>query len=311
MPQQKVYISATPADLERARSGRNVAELVVRPTGLVDPAIEVKPLTNQVDDLIGEIRKRADRSERVLVTTLTKVMAEELTAYLADAGIRVRYLHSEITTLERTEIIRELRLGKFDALVGINLLREGLDIPECSLVAVLDADKEGFLRSTTSLIQTCGRAARNVNGTVILYADQQTASIKAALDECDRRRRLQLEFNRVHGVTPTSIVKGVPASMRAVVDGESAGADSLDPPRYAGTLVELPIEIARLRERIAEAIAQERYEDAIPLRDRVYELEMLLDTDPPSRGPDPGGRPGRPRPAPTGRRSRSRSRRGA
>jgi excinuclease ABC subunit B len=297
LPHQKVYISATPAEPERERSAGHVTELVVRPTGLVDPAIEVRPVGNQVDDLIGQANRRAAVDERVMVTTLTKLMAEDLTAYLNDAGLRVRYMHSEITTLERTEIIRDFRLGKFDVLVGINLLREGLDIPECSLVAVLDADKEGFLRSTTSLIQTCGRAARNVNGRVILYADIVTESIAAALAECDRRRAIQTEYNRVHGITPRSVVRAVPESMLATASakeapgagggGRRAGRDrepdlDLGPGpgldhAYAGSPVELPIVIARLRDRIGQAIAEERYEDAIPLRDRVYDLERELE----------------------------------
>jgi excinuclease ABC subunit B len=278
LPQQKVYISATPSGLERARSGDHVAELIVRPTGLVDPEIIIRPLGNQVDDVIQEITKRAEQNERVLVTTLTKVMAEELTAYLADAGIRVRYLHSEITTFERMDIIRDLRLGKFDALVGINLLREGLDIPECSLVAVLDADKEGFLRSTTSLIQTCGRAARNANGQVILYADQHTDSIKEAVAECDRRRVIQQEYNVTHNIQPVTIVKAVPERLHDLA-GPAPGEEPEGVPdelTYSGTLVELPFFIAQLREKISTAIAEERYEDAIPLRDKVYELEKQL-----------------------------------
>jgi excinuclease ABC subunit B len=293
-----VYISATPADLERRQSGAHVAELIVRPTGLIDPAIEIRPIVNQVDDLIGEINKRAHTAERVMVTTLTKRMAEDLTAYLQDAGIRVRYMHSEITTLERMEIVREFRLGSFDCLVGINLLREGLDIPECSLVTVLDADKEGFLRSTTSLIQTCGRAARNANGRVILYADVVTESISAALSECDRRRHIQQEFNTQHGITPTTIVRAVPASMAAILGTEAQKeADRGDLLTYGGSPVELPFAIARLREQIGKAIAEERYEDAIPLRDRIYQLEKELEAierdGPPPRaataGPGAGG----------------------
>ena len=210
---QVVYVSATPGDYERERSGQ-IVEQVIRPTGLLDPKIEVRPVEGQIDDLIGEINARTARSERVLVTTLTKKMAEDLTAYLTNAGIKVRYMHHDIDTIERMEIIRDLRLGTFDVLVGINLLREGLDLPEVSLVAILDADKEGFLRSETSLIQTIGRAARNADGLVVMYADSITPSMRRAIDETERRRAKQDSFNREHGIVPKTVIK----SVRDVID---------------------------------------------------------------------------------------------
>ncbi|MGH7769767.1 MAG: excinuclease ABC subunit UvrB, partial [Candidatus Binatia bacterium] len=209
MTRQAIYVSATPADYEIEKSGRVMVEQVIRPTGLIDPEVTVRPARNQVDDLLDEIRKRTEKKERVLVTTLTKRLAEDLTDYYQDLNVKVRYLHSDIETLERVEIIRELRRGTFDVLVGINLLREGLDIPEVSLVAILDADKEGFLRSGRSLIQTIGRAARNVNGSVILYADAVTDSMKKAIDETNRRRRLQTDYNEKHGITPQSVVRSL------------------------------------------------------------------------------------------------------
>jgi len=211
---QTIYVSATPGPYERQHSGA-VVEQVVRPTGLVDPKIEVRAASTQVDDVLSEIRLRVAREERVLITTLTKRMAEDLTDYLLEHGVRVRYLHSDIETVERTEIIRDLRLGTFDVLVGINLLREGLDLPEVSLVAILDADKEGFLRSEGSLIQTVGRAARNLNGMAIMYADKVTGSMERAIAETDRRRKKQLAYNREHGIEPRSVIKEV----REVMDG--------------------------------------------------------------------------------------------
>ena len=208
MTPQIVLVSATPGEFERTRSGR-VVEQIVRPTGIVDPQVDVRATRNQIDDLMREVRIRVDRDERVLVTTLTKKMAEDLSGYLLELGFRARYLHSEIDTLERIQIIRALRLGEYDVLVGVNLLREGLDLPEVSLVAILDADKEGFLRGETSLIQTIGRAARNVDGTVIMYADRETAAMRAALEETDRRRAIQVAYNEEHGITAATIVKGV------------------------------------------------------------------------------------------------------
>ena len=206
---QCVFVSATPADYEKEHSKENVVEQIIRPTGLLDPQIEVKPIENQIDDLIEQIKIRAERNERVLVTTLTKKMAEDLTSYLKEIDIKVRYMHSDIKALERMKIIRDLRFGEFDVLVGINLLREGLDIPEVSLVAILDADKEGFLRSERSLIQTIGRAARNTEGKVIMYADELTESMEKAISETNRRRKLQQGYNEKHGITPTTINKSV------------------------------------------------------------------------------------------------------
>ena len=217
---QIVYVSATPGDYEMEVQ-TNLAQQIIRPTGLLDPKVEVRPVTGQMDDLLGEIRKRIEKKERVLVTTLTKKMAEDLTDFLSEEGVKVRYLHSDIDTVERVEIIRDLRAGKFDVLVGINLLREGLDIPEVSLVAILDADKEGFLRSTRSLIQTIGRAARNLHGRAILYGDKMTDSMKAALNETNRRRQKQEDFNREHGIVP----QGVKKAVREIIDGVYRGPD--------------------------------------------------------------------------------------
>lgn len=273
---QVVYVSATPADYELARAAENVVELIVRPTGLVDPPMEVRPALHQVDDLLDEIRKRRERGERVLVTTLTKRMAEDLADYYTELGIRVRYLHSDITTLERMEIIRDLRLGRFDVLIGINLLREGLDLPEVSLVAVLDADKEGFLRSSRSLIQTAGRAARNANGRVILYADAVTPSMRQAIAETDRRRRIQTAFNAAHGITPESIRKAVPE----VFDFETPSAtrpqpasDELPGP---ATLEEVEREIRRLERRMQRAARDLEFELAAELRDRIRSLKERI-----------------------------------
>ncbi len=228
MVNQAIYVSATPAAYEMDKSHGAVVEQVIRPTGLMDPAVIVRPARSQVDDLLEEIRKRIERKERVLVTTLTKRMAEDLTEYYQDLNVKVRYLHSDIETIERVEIIRQLRMGQFDVLVGINLLREGLDLPEVSLVGILDADKEGFLRSDRSLIQTIGRAARNVYGTVILYADSMTASMNRAIEETERRRTLQAAFNKEHGITPQSIVKALGSPLIKIYD-----ADYVDVPLAA------------------------------------------------------------------------------
>ena len=274
---QIVFVSATPGSYEESRAGE-VVEQVVRPTGLVDPGVEVRPASTQVDDLLSEIHRRAAAGDRVLVTTLTKRMAEDLTDYLAEHGVRVRYLHSDIDTVERVEIIRDLRLGKFDVLVGINLLREGLDMPEVSLVAVLDADKEGFLRSDRSLIQTIGRAARNINGTAILYADSVTGSMRRAIDETSRRRRKQIEFNEVHGITP----KGIRKAVADIMEGARPGAPG-SPRRLAG-VAESPGEYASMTPAVLAArlrkLEQQMYrhagnlefEEAAVVRDRIREL---------------------------------------
>ncbi len=273
---QVIYVSATPGPYELRRA-QKVVELIVRPTGLVDPEVEIRPTAGQIDDLLSEIKKRVQKNQRVLITTLTKRMAEDLCDYLREAGIRVRYLHSEIDTLERMQIIRDLRLGAFDVLVGINLLREGLDLPEVSLVAILDADKEGFLRSETSLIQTIGRAARNVEGKVIMYADQVTGSMRRAVEETNRRRRLQQEFNRRHGITPETVrkaVREVIEATRAVrrPEGYWLEHDVADIPRR-----QLPAMIKKLRREMKEAARRLEFERAASLRDLILELEARMD----------------------------------
>ena len=247
-----------------------VVEQVIRPTGLLDPKVEVRPVTGQIDDLMDEIRARAARDERVLVTTLTKKMAEDLTEYLKNAGIRVRYMHSDVQTIERMEIIRSLRLGEFDVLVGINLLREGLDLPEVSLVAILDADKEGFLRSETSLIQTIGRAARNADGLVIMYADEITPSMRAAIDETERRRSIQDAYNQEHGIVPKTIIKGV----REILEiSKTAEEDTLRAHKKRKlTEQERAAEIAKLEKEMREASKMLEFEYAAVLRDRIIEL---------------------------------------
>jgi excinuclease ABC subunit B len=274
---QAVFVSATPGEYELERSSGVVVEQIIRPTGLTDPRVEVRPAGGQVDDLLGEIRKRAEAKERVLVTTLTKRMAEELTEYYADHGVRVRYLHSDIQTIERTEIIRELREGAFDVLVGINLLREGLDIPEVSLVAILDADKEGFLRSTRSLIQTIGRAARNVNGTVILYADRETDSIGQTLVETERRRELQERYNQEHGITPQSVVKRISSLRESIWEADYVTVEKRRERRgEAIPIHELPTLIEGLRREMSEASRELEFERAAELRDRIRSLESEL-----------------------------------
>ncbi|HUS65027.1 MAG TPA: excinuclease ABC subunit UvrB [Kofleriaceae bacterium] len=274
---QLAFVSATPAEYEMERSRGVIVEQILRPTGLLDPVVEVRPVADQVDDLLAEIRARVARKERVLVTTLTKRMAEDLTEYYADLDVKVRYLHSDIDTLERIQLIRDLRKGDFDVMVGINLLREGLDIPEVSLVGVLDADKEGFLRSTRSLIQTIGRAARNVEGKVLLYADRITESIRQAMDETERRRKTQAEHNAAHGITPRSVV-------RAIMDLQpGASPDFLDARSLADKVKALEIEdkadliatIRKLRTEMREAAADMEFERAAQLRDRAKELEEL------------------------------------
>ena len=267
---QVIYVSATPSEYERSRSGQIVKQ-VIRPTGLLDPEISVRPVTGQIDDLISEINTRTARNERVLVTTLTKKMAEDLTAYLRGAGIRVRYLHHDITTTERMEIIRDLRLGEFDVIVGINLLREGLDLPEVSLVAILDADKEGFLRSATSLIQTIGRAARNASGLVIMYADKVTPSMSTAIDETDNRRETQRAFNEAHGIVPKTIIKDV-RGLLEISKRDDSLTDGTDKDGIKLTGRELEEEIRKLEKQMAAAAKLLEFEYAAALRDRIIEL---------------------------------------
>ncbi len=264
---QVIYVSATPGEYEQTRSGQTV-EQVIRPTGLLDPKVEVRPIDGQIDDLIGEINARAARDERVLVTTLTKKMAEDLTVYLQKAGIRVRYMHADIGAMERMEIIRDLRMAKFDVLVGINLLREGLDLPEVSLVAILDADKEGFLRSETSLIQTIGRAARNADGLVILYADHITASMRTAMDETQRRREIQNAYNEANGIVPKTVVK----SVRDLIEISSPTAERKGRTGVKMTKAEKEREIARLEKQMKEAARMMEYEYAAVLRDQIIQL---------------------------------------
>ena len=268
---QVVYVSATPGEYERTRSGQTV-EQVIRPTGLLDPRIEVRPVEGQIDDLIGEINQRTQRSERVLVTTLTKRMAEDLTAYLQNAGIKVRYMHHDIDTIERMEIIRDLRLGTFDVLVGINLLREGLDLPEVSLVAILDADKEGFLRSETSLIQTIGRAARNADGMVVMYADTITPSMRRAIDETERRREKQDAFNKAHGIVPRTVIKSVRELLEISATSEDVASNQRQGRVKAMTRQEKAAEIARLEKAMKEAAKMLEFELAATLRDQIIEL---------------------------------------
>ncbi|MFP6626855.1 MAG: excinuclease ABC subunit UvrB [Deltaproteobacteria bacterium] len=270
-----VYVSATPGDYEMEKTGGAVVEQLVRPTGLVDPAVEVRAATTQVDDLLEEIRICVERGERVLVTTLTKKMAEDLTDYYQDVDVRVRYLHSDIKTLERVEIIRDLRKGVFDVLVGINLLREGLDLPEVSLVAILDADKEGFLRSTRSLIQTMGRAARHLNGRAILYADRITGSMRAAMEETGRRRVFQEHYNQEHGIEPRSVIKNVddPMVLMAAADYAAVPAIAEEGPAYSSHS-QLKREVERLRKRMREAAERLEFEKAADLRDKAIKLEQ-------------------------------------
>ena len=277
---QLVFVSATPGEYERTRSQR-IVEQIVRPTGIVDPEVHVRETKNQIDDLMNEIRKRVDVDERVLVTTLTKKMSEDLSQYLAEMGFKVRYLHSEIDTLERIQIIRDLRLGEYDVLVGVNLLREGLDLPEVSLVAILDADKEGFLRGETSLIQTIGRAARNVKGTVLMYADKETAAMRAAIEETDRRRAIQLAYNEEHGITAATIVKGI-SDIAEFLQSESkvpkgrrranaTRAKAKEMPQH-----ELERMVVELEEEMIEAAEDLSFEYAAQLRDEIRELRREL-----------------------------------
>lgn len=263
---QVIFVSATPADYEKEHSKDNVVEQIIRPTGLLDPKIEVKPVTNQIDDLISQIHLTVEKGERVLVTTLTKKMAEDLTSYLTSINIKVRYMHSDIKALERMEIIRDLRKGEFDVLVGINLLREGLDIPEVSLVAILDADKEGFLRSERSLIQTIGRAARNTDGRVIMYADELTDSMEKAISETNRRRKIQMEYNEKHGITPQTIKKSIRDTIKASIVEEAQEEYQLD----ANTTIEELI--TKLTDEMLKYAAAMEFEKAAELRDKIKEL---------------------------------------
>ena len=277
---QIIYMSATPGDYENERVPKeNVAQQIIRPTGLLDPEIEVRPVIGQIDDLIGEINKRVANEERVFVTTLTKKMAEDLTDYLEDVGIKVKYLHSDIKTLERTEIIRDLRIGKFDVLVGINLLREGIDVPEVSLIAILDADKEGFLRNTRSLIQTIGRAARNENGHVIMYADSVTASMQSAMDETSRRRNIQMQYNEEHNITPHTIKKDIRdlISVSHEVDNDSKEEGSFTDVAFKDMARDdQNAMIANLEDQMRAAAKRLDFEDAANLRDAVMELKLQI-----------------------------------
>ena len=268
---QVVFVSATPAEYEKEHSKDNVVEQIIRPTGLLDPQIEVKPVTNQIDDLIEQIKERTAKNERVLVTTLTKKMAEDLTSYLAGIDIKVRYMHSDIKALERMEIIRDLRLGEFDVLVGINLLREGLDIPEVSLVAILDADKEGFLRSERSLIQTIGRAARNTDGKVIMYADELTDSMEKAISETNRRRKIQMEYNKEHNITPQTIKKSIRDTIKASYVEDIQEEYKLD------KNADMQDIINKLTDEMLKYAADMEFEKAAEIRDKIKELESLND----------------------------------
>ncbi len=271
---QVIYTSATPGPYELAKSAQ-VVQQIIRPTGIVDPQIIVKPVQGQVDDLVGQIRERVSRGERVLVTTLTKRLAEDLADYLKELGIKVHYLHSEVQTIERVEILRDLRLGAYDVVVGINLLREGLDLPEVSLVAILDADKEGFLRSDTALIQTMGRAARHVNGTAIMYADHITDSMKRAIEETERRRRIQLEYNEKHGIVPATIVKEVrDLTDRVRTTAARPGAEGLGLERLPKD--ELARLLRELEKEMKAAARDLEFEKAALLRDQIYELRAVL-----------------------------------
>ena len=272
---QTVYVSATPATFETEKSKGRIIEQVIRPTGLTDPQISIRPVKGQVDDLLNEVRKRAESGERVLVTTLTKRMAEDLTEHYKELNVKVAYLHSDIETLERVDIIRDLRMGKYDVLIGINLLREGLDIPEVSLVAILDADKEGFLRSTRSLIQTMGRAARNVNGEVILYGDKVTDSMRNAISETNRRRTVQEEYNKEHGITPQSIKKNIQAALRTIYEGDyfTVPIAAEEAGEYVST-VNIPALIASLEKQMRAAAKELDFESAAELRDKIRSLKQ-------------------------------------
>jgi excinuclease ABC subunit B len=274
---QVIYVSATPGDYEISRSEGRVIEQIIRPTGLLDPEVEVRPLDDQVDDLYFEIKKRAEREERTLVCTLTKRMAEELTDYYKELGLKACYLHSDLKTLERARIIRDLRRGVYDCLIGINLLREGLDIPEVSLIAILDADKEGFLRSERSLIQMMGRAARNVNGKAILYANTITRSMKRAIEETERRRRIQEEYNRAHGIVPQSVIKSLDDPLMQIISADYVDLEKLVRlDEKFSSIEELKAEIERVEKEMKECAKRFEFERAAELRDRLFSLRQLL-----------------------------------
>jgi excinuclease ABC subunit B len=271
---QALYVSATPGPYELTKAAGVVVEQIIRPTGLIDPPVEIRPVKGQIDDLLHEIRARAEKGERVLVTTLTKRMAEDLAEYYGEVGVRVRYMHSEIETLERVKILRGLRKGEFDVLIGINLLREGLDLPEVSLVAVLDADKEGFLRSQGSLIQTIGRCARNLNGLAILYADKMTDSMRRAIDETERRRAIQMAYNQEHGITPQSIISKIDMELAGIVNADyvDIADDAADVESFT-TQEQLDTYISALESDMREAAKKFEFEKAAQLRDKVRELK--------------------------------------
>jgi excinuclease ABC subunit B len=270
---QVVYVSATPGPYELTKSAGIVVEQIIRPTGLIDPEVEIRPIKGQVDDLLHEIRRRSDVSERVLITTLTKRMSEDLAEYYSEVGVRCRYLHSEVSTLDRIKILRDLRRGEFDALIGVNLLREGLDLPEVSLVAILDADKEGFLRSSGSLIQTIGRAARNVNGRAILYADVLTASMRRAIEETNRRRRIQAEYNEINNIIPQTIIKPIDMSLVAVAEADYVTVP-LEPENEVEEMSPEQRErfLAELEAQMREAAKKFEFEKAAQIRDRIKVL---------------------------------------
>jgi excinuclease ABC subunit B len=276
---QVIYVSATPGPYELTKSGGVVVEQVIRPTGLVDPQVEIRPVKGQVDDLLEEIRKRAEKNERVLVTTLTKRMAEDLSEYFTEVGVRCRYLHSEVETLDRIKILRDLRRGEFDVLIGINLLREGLDLPEVSMVAILDADKEGYLRSATALIQTMGRCARHVEGRAILYADRRTGSMNQAIDETNRRRTKQLEYNKENNITPMSIIKSVDMDLARIVEADYVTIPADDTELDASTSKikneqQLAEMLQQLETQMREAAKKFEFERAAQLRDRIRSLKQ-------------------------------------